>query len=125
MFTRIFTLLLALLLCLPPSAQGEIFVFEDEEEDTVFAPTEEPQDSIVEETFTPRPTAAHTPVPERTAEPFETLQYGASGDNVLAAQTMHTELGYYHGKCSGDYPCMVQVSPTHYVACHLYGKEEN
>jgi peptide/nickel transport system ATP-binding protein len=28
-------------------------------------------------------------------------------------------------KCSGDYPCMVQVSPTHYVACHLYGKEEN
>ena len=29
------------------------------------------------------------------------------------------------GACSGDYPCMVQVSPTHYVACHLYGKEEN
>ena len=28
-------------------------------------------------------------------------------------------------KCSGDYPCMVQVSPTHYVACHLYGEEEN
>lgn len=27
-------------------------------------------------------------------------------------------------KCSGDYPCMVQVSPTHFVACHLYGKEE-
>lgn len=27
-------------------------------------------------------------------------------------------------KCSGDYPCMVQVSPTHYVACHLYGEEE-
>ena len=27
-------------------------------------------------------------------------------------------------KCSGDYPGMVQVSPTHYVACHLYGKEE-
>ena len=26
-------------------------------------------------------------------------------------------------ECSGDYPCMVQVSPTHYVACHLYGKE--
>ncbi len=23
-------------------------------------------------------------------------------------------------KCSGDYPDMVQVSPTHYVACHLY-----
>ena len=28
-------------------------------------------------------------------------------------------------KCSGDYPCMVQVSPTHYVACHLYTEEEN
>lgn len=28
------------------------------------------------------------------------------------------------GKCSGEYPCMVQVSPTHYVACHLYGEEE-
>ncbi len=28
------------------------------------------------------------------------------------------------GKCSGDYPGMVQVSPTHYVACHLYGEEE-
>jgi peptide/nickel transport system ATP-binding protein len=24
------------------------------------------------------------------------------------------------GKCSGAYPGMVQVSPTHYVACHLY-----
>ncbi len=28
-------------------------------------------------------------------------------------------------KCGGDYPGMVQVSPTHYVACHLYGEEEN
>ena len=29
-------------------------------------------------------------------------------------------------KCSGDYPCMVQVSPTHFVACHLYeNKEDN
>ncbi len=28
-------------------------------------------------------------------------------------------------KCSGDYPCMVQVSPTHFVACHLYGEKEN
>ncbi len=27
-------------------------------------------------------------------------------------------------KCSGDYPGMIQVSPTHYVACHLYGEEE-
>ena len=28
-------------------------------------------------------------------------------------------------KCAGDYPCMVQVSPTHFVACHLYSEEEN
>lgn len=28
-------------------------------------------------------------------------------------------------KCSGDYPGMVQVSPTHYVACHLYEEEKN
>ena len=31
-------------------------------------------------------------------------------------------------KCSGNYPEMIQVSPTHFVACHLYdeseGKEE-
>ncbi len=27
--------------------------------------------------------------------------------------------------CSGDYPCMVQLSPTHSVACHLYREEEN
>ena len=26
-------------------------------------------------------------------------------------------------KCNGDYPEMVQVSPTHWVACHLYGEE--
>ena len=29
------------------------------------------------------------------------------------------------GKCSGDYPGMVQISPTHYVACHLYAEEES
>jgi len=27
-------------------------------------------------------------------------------------------------KCSGDYPGMVQVSSTHFVACHLYGEED-
>lgn len=26
-------------------------------------------------------------------------------------------------KCSGDYPGMIQVSPTHFVACHLYNQE--
>ena len=28
-------------------------------------------------------------------------------------------------KCSGDYPGMVQLSPTHFVACHLYNEEVN
>ena len=28
------------------------------------------------------------------------------------------------GSCSGNYPGMVQVSPTHYVACHLYREED-
>ena len=28
-------------------------------------------------------------------------------------------------KCSGKYPGMVQVSPTHYVACHLYDSKED
>ena len=27
-------------------------------------------------------------------------------------------------KCGGDYPSMIQVSPTHFVSCHLYSKEE-
>lgn len=27
-------------------------------------------------------------------------------------------------KCSGEYPGMIQVSPTHFVACHLYDEEE-
>ena len=32
------------------------------------------------------------------------------------------------GKCSGEYPGMIQVSPTHFVSCHLYseaGKEND
>ncbi|MBP3423321.1 MAG: ABC transporter ATP-binding protein [Clostridia bacterium] len=28
------------------------------------------------------------------------------------------------GKCSKDYPGMIQVSPTHYVACHLYAPKD-
>ena len=28
-------------------------------------------------------------------------------------------------KCAGKYPEMVQVSPTHFVACHLYDKAGN
>ena len=29
------------------------------------------------------------------------------------------------GKCSGEYPGMIQVSPTHYVSCHLYEEGQN
>ncbi len=28
-------------------------------------------------------------------------------------------------KCAGEYPEMVQISPTHFVACHLYGTKED
>ena len=28
-------------------------------------------------------------------------------------------------KCSGEYPGMIQLSPTHFVACHLYDEENN
>jgi peptide/nickel transport system ATP-binding protein len=28
-------------------------------------------------------------------------------------------------KCSGEYPGMIQVSPTHFVACHLYDEENS
>ncbi|MBP3426697.1 MAG: peptidoglycan-binding protein [Clostridia bacterium] len=48
----------------------------------------------------------HTPVPATPAPldpPERTLQYGDSGDHVLAAQHKLTDLGYYHGKCSGDF----------------------
>ncbi len=29
------------------------------------------------------------------------------------------------GKCGGDYPEMIRVSPTHFVACHLYEEGKN
>ncbi|MBR7140654.1 MAG: ABC transporter ATP-binding protein, partial [Clostridia bacterium] len=29
------------------------------------------------------------------------------------------------GKCSGEYPCIKQVSPTHFVACHMYDQKED
>lgn len=32
---------------------------------------------------------------------------------------------YSTDKCSGEYPCMRQVSPTHFVACHLYESKED
>lgn len=91
--------LAALLLCallLPVPSPAEIIVWDEEENsDALFIPTAEPDGLFAEETFTPQP--------ESTPTPFPLMQYGSSGDNVLAAQLMLTELGYYHGKCSGDY----------------------
>ena len=111
MFKRMSALLLAALLALPIPARGEIIVFEGEDEDAEFVPTAEPAYDLVEETFTPRPahtptpapTPTPTPVPAPQETPYRLLQYGSSGNEVLAAQLMLTELGYYHGKCSGDY----------------------
>lgn len=101
MSRRIFTLLLALLLLLPAASRAEKMLFEDENGVAIEEDAERPaaQDGPVEETFTPRPAA--TPAP--TGTPFALLQYGASGDAVLAAQERLTALGYYFGKCSGDF----------------------
>ena len=101
MSRRIFTLLLALLLLLPLGARAEKMLFEDEDGVAIAEDAEAPapQDGPVEETFTPRPAA--TPAP--TGTPFVLLQYGSSGDAVLAAQERLTALGYYFGKCSGDF----------------------
>ena len=123
--------LFALLALLPLCAQAEIILFEDENgkvimgddgeidflpPDGTFVPEEEPSSAaaIVEETYTPQPIGTpspqareamrekyglETPIPQ----PEGTLQYGDSGEYVLAAQHRLTDLGYYHGKCSGDY----------------------
>lgn len=101
MSRRIFTLLLALLLLLPAASRAEKMLFEDENGVAIEEDAERPAalDGPVEETFTPRPAA--TPAP--TGTPFALLQYGASGDAVLAAQERLTALGYYFGKCSGDF----------------------
>ena len=95
MSRRIIPLLLALFLLLPTAARAEKMLFEDENGVTLAedAPADETACEAVEETFTPRPAAT----------PFALLQYGASGDAVLAAQERLTALGYYFGKCSGDF----------------------
>ena len=78
------------------------------------AESENHEQTPPEQTHTPAP--ADTPAPqvrEAIAEkyglqtpipqPESTLQYGDSGEYVLAAQQRLTDLGYYHGKCSGNY----------------------
>ena len=105
MYKRIAALWLCLLL-LPCVSPAEIIVFEDEA-DAAFVPTAEPDYDIIVETYTPVPvvyeTPAPTPDPAPAATPFALLQYGASGEAVYEAQLRLTDLGYYHGKCSGDF----------------------
>lgn len=118
---RIFALLMSLMLAMAMPALAETILWEDENGKVLldddgginFLPPDgnaaAPQEDslIVEETFTPVPSAAMTPAPSATPSPRpapdKTLQYGDSGDDVLAAQEKLTELGYYFGKCSGNY----------------------
>lgn len=120
---RIFSLLLGLMLMTSALAHAETILWEDENGTVLLddegginflppgaavSPLEE-ENLIVEETFTPVPQAPATPTaaPAATSTPRpapdKTLQYGDSGDDVLAAQERLTELGYYFGKCSGNY----------------------
>ena len=123
---RLFPLLALLMLLLPHAALAEKILWEDEngriilEDDGEigFLPPQETgiseEDMLVEETYTPRPAhtpdgsgqedlietyGLHTPLPY----PEKTLEYGSSGEDVLAAQERLTALGYYHGKLSGDF----------------------
>lgn len=124
---RIFCTLLGciFLLILPLAARAELILWEDE--DGVLLLDDEGNlellsqydfhldvsapPLIVEETFTPAPPASPTPavsptpVPTATPRPVpeQSLQYGDSGEDVLAAQERLTDLGYYHGKCSGSF----------------------
>ena len=122
-------LLIAVFLLVPSLAPAEIILWEDEDgvlmldddgniellsqydllPEALSGVDVEPL--IVEETFTPEPSHSPTPEPTVTPEPTptprpapeKTLQYGDSGDDVLAAQEQLTDLGYYHGKCSGNF----------------------
>jgi len=118
--------ILLLILLLPHGALGEIILFEDENgkiimnddgevgflpaESTpmpqtammmppVFFSTAEPSPKPEPQTPIAEKAPLHTPVPQIE----RTYQYGDSGENVLAAQYLLTELGYYHGNCSGNY----------------------
>ena len=126
-------LLFSLFFCLPAQAEiilfedenGKVIMGDDGEID--FLPPDEPgiaeeespeqpdqapaqdiifQDALPQETPAPETVQAisekyalHTPIPQIE----QTLQYGDSGEYVLAAQNRLTDLGYYHGQCSGNY----------------------
>jgi len=124
---RIALILFFLALLAPQAAPAEKILWEDENGKIIleddgeigFLPPQEDgiseEDMLVEETYTPRP--AQTPAPDdeqaRLIEtyglhtplpyPEKTLEYGSSGEDVLAAQERLTALGYYHGKLSGDF----------------------
>ena len=120
---RILSILLCmslLLALLPSAAPAEIILWEDEEGVLIMdddgnvellsiagllSPELSVEPLIVEETFTPAPSPSPTPEPTPTPVPApeKTLQYGDSGEHVLAAQERLTDLGYYHGKCSGNF----------------------
>lgn len=110
-------LLLLLLTLLPASLRAETILWEDEsgrvllqdDGDIDFIPADAATadaapDAVAEETYSPAPPAS-TPLPTATPlpAPNDTLQYGDSGDAVLSAQQRLTDLGYYHGKLSGDF----------------------
>lgn len=120
---RILALLLAAALALcgvPLSAAAETILWEDENGVVIL----EDDGNIEFGTPTPLPTATPAPqtaptgpaladaallAPALSASPTplpapeKTLQYGDSGEYVLAAQNALTELGYYHGECSGRF----------------------
>ena len=111
-FLALMLALLAFTASLPCAAPAETILWEDENGQVIrgddgsigFAPASSP--AMTEEPE-PVPTPTPTPAPEITATPRpvpgSTLQYGDSGDDVLAAQEQLTALGYYHGTCSGRF----------------------
>ena len=93
-------LLLLALLLLPLAAQAETILWEDENGQVIrgddgsigFAPASSAPAEL-----------SPTPTPTPRPAPASALQYGDSGEEVLAAQELLTQLGYYHGTCSGRF----------------------
>ena len=112
---RILPLLLLYALCLSAPCRAERILFEDENGKVILEDDGSvgflPPDASAQPPQTFAPTAAPQPTLQPTATPAaappdapgRTLQYGDSGDHVLAAQQRLTALGYYHGQCSGKY----------------------
>ena len=114
---RLIPLLLLWALLLPAVTSAEKILWEDEEGQVIleddgdidFVPAgTQPADTpaaVSTPLETQSPTPEPTPLPTATPVPplDQTLQYGDSGEAVLAAQERLTDLGYYHGKCSVSY----------------------